>query len=188
MYALISQNEKALFSNNIAVDSPLFKLLEERYPLLINRYQKVHCQISSIEENKLREELGSIMQDNYLANAFSLSEIYQLTKNYLLRTMALSKPAYQEEATAKTERVDKIEGQKMLFLTQFFTDSYMVEFLVDEIVRTHDDLSEVIFVDPASGGGNFCFQLIKSALCLFHLSAPYFLLQSRQHEHCKASL
>lgn len=153
MYALISQKPKALLSYNMSVDVPLFNLLEERYPLLINRYHKVHSQISSTEEDKLIEELGYMMQDDYLANAFTISEIYQLTKNYLLRTMVQSKPAYQEEVTA--ERADKIEGQKMLFQTQFFTDSYMVEFLVDEIVRTHDDLSKVIFVDPASGGGNF---------------------------------
>ena len=156
MYALISQKSKALLSYNVSVDDPLLNLLEERYPLLTNRYHKVHRQISSTEENKLIEELGYMMQDDYLANAFTLSEIYQLTKNYLLRTMVQSKASYPKgQAITTAERVDKIEGQKMLFQTQFFTDSYMVEFLVDEIVRTHDDLSEVIFVDPASGGGNF---------------------------------
>ena len=112
MYALISQKPKALLSYNVSVDDPLLNLLEERYPLLTNRYHKVHRQISSTEENKLIEELGYMMQDDYLANAFTLSEIYQLTKNYLLRTMVQSKASYPKgQAITTAERVDKIESR-----------------------------------------------------------------------------
>lgn len=51
---------------------------------------------------------------------------------------------------------NKLKGADMLMQTQFFTDYYMVKFLVDKVFELlKDQLPNVAFVDPACGGGNF---------------------------------
>ena len=51
---------------------------------------------------------------------------------------------------------NKLKGADMLMQTQFFTDHYMVKFLVDKVFELlKDQLPNVAFVDPACGGGNF---------------------------------
>ena len=51
---------------------------------------------------------------------------------------------------------NKLKGADLLIQTQFFTDYYMVKFLVDKAFELlQDQLPNVVFVDPACGGGNF---------------------------------
>ena len=50
----------------------------------------------------------------------------------------------------------KLTGRDLLYTTQFFTDEYMVKYLVDECIRDNAGrIEEMVFVDPALGGGNF---------------------------------
>lgn len=51
---------------------------------------------------------------------------------------------------------NKLKGADLLMQTQFFTDYYMVKFLVDKAFELlQNQLPYVVFVDPACGGGNF---------------------------------
>lgn len=51
----------------------------------------------------------------------------------------------------------KIEGSELLVTTQFFTDDYMVNFLVEETINSipAEELLQTVVIDCASGGGNF---------------------------------
>jgi hypothetical protein len=62
----------------------------------------------------------------------------------------------------------KIEDSDILFTTQFFTDKYMVKYLVNESLSSFDitNIQNVVVIDTASGGGNF---LTYSFECLFEL-------------------
>ena len=56
----------------------------------------------------------------------------------------------------------KISGGDLLLTTQFFTDDYMVEYIVDSVFKEKKNLvSEIVFVDPACGGGNFLTYVAK---------------------------
>ena len=51
---------------------------------------------------------------------------------------------------------NKLTGEEILLQTQFFTDNYMVKYLVDMIFcLCQNNLPNVVFIDPACGGGNF---------------------------------
>jgi hypothetical protein len=62
----------------------------------------------------------------------------------------------------------KIEDTDLLFTTQFFTDKYMVKYLVNESLSGFDktNIQKVVVIDSASGGGNF---LNYSFECLYKL-------------------
>lgn len=56
----------------------------------------------------------------------------------------------------------KISGGDLLLTTQFFTDDYMVEYIVDSVfAEKKHSVSEMVFVDPACGGGNFLTYVAK---------------------------
>lgn len=75
-----------------------------------------------------------------------VSWIYQQLKNSLAKN-ALEKIGKDS---------NKLKGADLLMQTQFFTDYYMVKFLVDKAFELlKDQLPNVVFVDPACGGGNF---------------------------------
>ena len=51
---------------------------------------------------------------------------------------------------------NKLDGTDILVTTQFFTDDYMVKFLVDKVFEENSQcIAELVVVDPACGGGNF---------------------------------
>lgn len=50
---------------------------------------------------------------------------------------------------------NKITGAELLYTTQFFTDEYMVQYLVNMCLTEDTDPFHVVFIDPAVGGGNF---------------------------------
>lgn len=57
-------------------------------------------------------------------------------------------------------RLRKHEGARLLRSTQFFTDEYMVEFLVRRAMA-NVDVGSVRIVDPACGGGNFLIASLR---------------------------
>jgi len=76
----------------------------------------------------------------------------------------LEKTAFKKTGHDKV----KMEGTDLLFTTQFFTDKYMVKYLVNETMSSFEktNIHDVVVIDPASGGGNF---LNYSFERLFHL-------------------
>lgn len=84
--------------------------------------------------------------NNETDNDNMVSWLYQQLKNSLVKD-ALEKIGKDS---------NKLKGADLLMQTQFFTDYYMVKFLVDKVFELlHNQLPNVVFVDPACGGGNF---------------------------------
>lgn len=136
-YALESQNQ-SLKSNS----SLFYSVLSAKYPKLLGIYESV--------ENELKEsstEISNILLSlirNDEEDAIVISDIYQHIKSYLLGTLI----------SEKTD-ISKKTGKELLYQTQFFTDTYMVDYLLDRLFEIYVDLDNTLFVDPASGGGNF---------------------------------
>lgn len=56
----------------------------------------------------------------------------------------------------------KIEGSDIVATTQFFTESYMIDYLVEEIIKENKDIYELKILDPCCGGGNFLTKIMET--------------------------
>lgn len=116
-----------------------------QFRTLYNRYEKT---LERIGGNELLLIKDAIFQYCQSINSYSneVSWIYQGLKGDLER-IAFNK------ALKEGVKLDGLEG---LAATQFFTDSYMVDHLVKNIIDwSGSDITKTCFVDPACGGGNF---------------------------------
>ena len=68
----------------------------------------------------------------------------------------------------------KIENSDLLFTTQFFTDKYMVKYLVDESLSGFgkSNIQKVVVIDCASGGGNFLNYSFEKLFKVYKKSFP----------------
>lgn len=100
-------------------------------------------------------QLNCLIDDIIIGNPADsnmVSWIYQQLKD------SLAKEALKKIGSDK----NKLTGTDMLVQTQFFTDNYMVRYLVDKVFEMQKDyLPNVVFVDPACGGGNFLTYIYK---------------------------
>ena len=67
------------------------------------------------------------------------------------------KKVFEKEAFKKIgKNKHKLSGKDVLYATQFFTDEYMVKFLVERCIKLNNNcIDNLVFIDPAMGGGNF---------------------------------
>ncbi len=67
----------------------------------------------------------------------------------------------EKTAFKKIKNSVKMQDEDYLYATQFFTDKYMVKYLVDEALSGYSQkvLKDIVIIDCAAGGGNF-FQTI----------------------------
>lgn len=123
------------------------QLIKQRFPELI----KVFITISS----KLRADLLSIIFEKIkIAFEESDEDIYDIISwSYQFLKKDLEKAAFNKIGKDNV----KIEESDLLFTTQFFTDKYMVQYLVNESLSNFDisNIQKVVVIDSASGGGNF---------------------------------
>lgn len=131
--------------------------LKNKYPHLVDTYCKIHSIIDKEAEGEICLILSQISYNDEYAE-FVLSDIYQQIKAHLLATLRNNEDS----------SVAKIEGRHLLHQTQFFTDSYMVKFLVEQVFAQYNDLHNVLFVDPASGGGNFLIYIFRRLAEWYH--------------------
>ena len=133
-----------------------------------------------IEYDRVKSHFGDLVSCyDYYINRLSPEKIAQL--DYLIDDILTGNPAdsnmvswiYQQlksnlakEALKKIgSDKNKLTGTDMLVQTQFFTDNYMVRYLVDKVFEMQkDNLSNVVFIDPACGGGNFLTYIYKKLL------------------------
>lgn len=131
------------YNNICSKDASVY--IENQYPILYNEFLYVKQSLSKDDFNKICEHIQGFYSipdpDENI-----ISWVYQ----YLKRD--LEKHAFGNIGNGN----NKIEGNDILFTTQFFTDEYMVKHLVDKVFdMKKEQIPNVLFVDPASGGGNF---------------------------------
>lgn len=119
--------------------------IKNRFPILYEDFLSVKQSLSKFEFNEIYRcvlDVYSVAEtdDNII------SWIYQYLKK------DLEKQAFRN--TGKQNY--KIEGNDILYTTQFFTDEYMVRYLIDNVFNIkNEQITNTLFVDPAAGGGNF---------------------------------
>lgn len=123
------------------------QLIKKRFPELIRVYTQT--------KSNLRHEL-LLATFEMLKIAFEnidedvddiISWSYQFLKKGLENTLL----------KIKGKNGAKVQDSDILFRTQFFTDKYMVRYLVDKCLSgiNKKDILNVVVIDCASGGGNF---------------------------------
>ena len=119
----------------------LYHILPEASEIFKNIYNSLKDeQIQAIYKQLKEIEIGTFSCDN------TISWLYQSLKK------GLEKAAFEKIGKSN----NKIKGKDLLYTTQFFTDEYMVKFLVDSCLQENqDNITNIVFVDPALGGGNF---------------------------------
>lgn len=101
--------------------------------------------------------------DQTIQQVFSILKEIEITTGEVDNTVGwlyqalkqdLEKKAFKE---IRESQQKKLQGKDLLFTTQFFTDEYMVKFMVDTCLKDAPGYSveNVVFIDPAMGGGNF---------------------------------
>ncbi len=139
-YAILSQNDHCTDKESPAL---FYNILNRKYPRLIKIYESIEKKIGT-SSSDIATILRSFSHSEEAEKVIVISDIYQHIKSYLLNTLI-----------SKKVEINKKSGKELLYQTQFFTDSYMIEYLLDRIFEIYSDMENVLFVDPASGGGNF---------------------------------
>ncbi|MBQ8968236.1 MAG: hypothetical protein IJ064_00680 [Bacteroidaceae bacterium] len=142
MYTIKRLSESGLNGNPFQDEYTVLKL---HFNDLVESYDHYTSQLPSEQ----LQQISSLLDDILKANAKDdnmVSWIYQELKS------TLAKDALKKIGSGK----NKLTGNEILVQTQFFTDSYMVRYLVDETFDLCEkNLPQVVFIDPACGGGNF---------------------------------
>jgi len=140
------------------------QLVNQRFPELIN--------VFTLTETKLKTELLAYVFEK-LKIAFEktdddVDDIISWSYQYLKKD--LEKSAFKRIGKGSA----KIEDSDLLFTTQFFTDKYMVKYLVNESLSGFDktNIHKVVVIDSASGGGNFLNYSFEHLYKIFKKSEP----------------
>lgn len=155
-------NLKIAFVDYHSEFKPEIQLLKQRFPELIK--------IFLATESKLKAELISSVFEK-LKVAFEqmdddVDDIISWSYQFLKKD--LEKSAFKKLGKDNV----KIEDSDLLFTTQFFTDKYMVKYLVDKSLSGFDktNIKKVVIIDSASGGGNFLNYSFESLYKLYKKS------------------
>ena len=149
---------KVSFSDYYSEFKTEIHLIKQRFPTLIKIFISTESQLKTELLASVFEKLKVVFEktDEDVDDIISWS--YQFLKR------DLEKSAFKRIGKDNT----KIEDSDLLFTTQFFTDKYMVKYLVNETLSGFDktNIPKLVVIDPASGGGNF---LNYSFECLYEL-------------------
>lgn len=121
-------------------------IVKERFPAIFNSFSLIEAQLDVDFQKKLYNRLEKLIFKS--KDHSDIDELISWTYQFLKKD--LEKIAY-----SKVRNEEKIEGQDLLFTTQFFTDKYMVNYLVDNVIEKLKDSNKIAIIDPAAGGGNF---------------------------------
>ncbi|WP_347174909.1 Eco57I restriction-modification methylase domain-containing protein [Polaribacter uvawellassae] len=134
-------------------------IIEKRFPELIKSFNETKNGVNS----KLLNQTLSSLQLSFENINDDIIDIVSWSFQYLKKE--LTNNAFKK--TGKNS--NKIQDAELLLTTQFFTDSYMVKYLVDETLSNikPQDLEKIVIIDPASGGGNFLNYSFEKLFYLF---------------------
>lgn len=140
------------------------QLVKQRFPELIKIFLAIETQLQTELLSSVFEKLKAAFEkaDDDVDDIISWS--YQFLKR------DLEKSAFKRIGKNNA----KIEDSDLLFTTQFFTDKYMVKYLVNESLSGFDksDIQKVVVIDSASGGGNFLNYSFERLYELYKTSKP----------------
>mgnify|MGYP006426966775 FL=1 len=152
-------NKKDISLINFHSDSRAeIKLIQERFPELVKIFLSTESKFRTKLLSSVFEKIKIVFEkmDDDVDDISSWS--YQFLKKNL------EKSAFRKVGKNNA----KIEDLDLLFTTQFFTDKYMVKYLVNESLSNFNktNIQKAVVIDPACGGGNF---LNYSFECLYKL-------------------
>lgn len=114
------------------------------------------------EASKLFENTIVCVPPLITQKIFNILKDAELTEGQVDNTVAWLYQALKRDLEKKAfkgirDSKQKIQGKDLLYTTQFFTDEYMVKFMVDICLKeaTGFSIENIVFIDPALGGGNF---------------------------------
>jgi len=123
------------------------QIISQRFPELYKVFSEIENKLDTVLLSVTFEKLKDAFENPNIDIDDIISWSYQFLKK------DLEKAAFKKIGKDKA----KIENADLLFTTQFFTDKYMVKYLVDESLLGFEksDVQNVVLIDCASGGGNF---------------------------------
>lgn len=140
------------------------EVINSRYPELVSQYREVAHNLEKKSIQKVTQQLIVIFSevDADIDDLISWSYQY-LKKDY-------EKTAFKNVTQAKS----KLANQDLLFTTQFFTDKYMVRYLVEDALFTlsKNNIKDLVLIDPAVGGGNFLTYAFEKLFHIYHDTYP----------------
>ncbi len=144
-------------------------LIKDRFPELIEVFIKTESIIGDELLTNTFEKLKDALDEDDDDIDDMISWSYQFLKQ------DAEKSAFKKIGKNQA----KIEDADLLFTTQFFTDRYMVKYLVDASLSefSASNIDQVVLIDPACGGGNFLNYAFEK---LFHLYQKLNLAWSEQ--------
>jgi hypothetical protein len=152
------------FSNYRSEFKTEIQIVKERFPELFK--------VFSVTEQRLRSELlTATFEKLKLAFVKTDSDVDDIISwSYQFLKKDLEKAAFKRIGKDKA----KIENYDLLFTTQFFTDKYMVKYLVDESLSGFGKgyIQKVVVIDCASGGGNFLNYSFEKLFRIYKRSFP----------------
>lgn len=120
------------------------EILLEMFPTMGQLFHSMILALPTSLTQKTYKALSGVSVSNKECDN-TISWLYQSLKK------SLEKAAFSKLG----KESNKISGAELLYTTQFFTDEYMVQYLVNMCLTEDTDPFHVVFVDPAVGGGNF---------------------------------
>lgn len=145
------------------------QIIKQKFPELIEILLETESQLNFELLSATFEKLKFVFEkiDDDVDDIISWS--YQFLKK------DFEKAAFKKTGKDKT----KIEDRDLLFTTQFFTDKYMVKYLVNESLSGFDnnEIQDIVVIDCASGGGNFLNYSFECIYNLYRKSKPNWLNQ-----------
>ncbi|QBZ98864.1 Eco57I restriction-modification methylase domain-containing protein [Flavobacterium sangjuense] len=153
-----SLEEFRTFSEYYTAFSPELEIIKKRFPDLVVALHVTESHINPELFRTIIEKLKFVFDDEDDDFDNIISWAYQFLKK------DLEKAAFSKIGKDNV----KIQNSDLLYTTQFFTDNYMVKYLVNECLSdfNHTNIDSIVIIDPASGGGNF---LNYSFECLFRI-------------------
>lgn len=145
-YALVilKKKEERPISFSLEVFKEQKEILFEMFPNMGQLFHSMILVLPASLTQKTYKALSGVNISNKECDN-TISWLYQSLKK------SLEKAAFSKLG----KEGNKITGAELLYTTQFFTDEYMVQYLVNMCLTEDTDPFHVVFIDPAVGGGNF---------------------------------
>lgn len=141
-----------------------FLLVKQRFPGLYKIFSSTKAKLKPQLFFTTFEKMKYVFEktDNDIDDIISWT--YQFLKKDLEKT------AFKKIGKDKA----KLENLDLLFTTQFFTDKYMVKYLVNESLSGFgkSNIKNVVVIDCASGGGNFLNYSFDKLFKIYRKSFP----------------